>query len=94
MDNSSELVVAKKVVKARLFTTFHPMGTCTMMPKELGDVVDERMRVQGLRSGLRVVDASIFPMMALGNIQVSVYAVAKRAADLIKEDFGTCRYHK
>jgi len=69
------------------FTTYHPCGTCAMMPARLGGVVDERLRVHGVEN-LRVVDASIFPMIPRGNIVSSVYAVAERAADLIKEDFN------
>ena len=56
-----------------------------MLPREEGGVVDKRLRVYGVK-GLRVVDASIFPMVPRGNIQSSVYAVAERAADLILED--------
>ena len=57
-----------------------------MMPWDMGGVVDERLKVYGVKA-LRVVDASIFPMIPRGNIQSSVYAVAERAADLIKEDW-------
>jgi choline dehydrogenase-like flavoprotein len=56
-----------------------------MRPKDKGGVVDTRLRVHGAK-GLRVVDASIFPFVPLGNIQSVVYAVAEKAADLIKED--------
>ena len=84
------LDIAKEVVKARLFTTFHPTSTCSMMPKDLGGVVDDQMRVYGVQ-GLRVVDASIFPMMTQGNIQATVYAVAEKAADIIKADFRARR---
>jgi len=82
----SDLEVAKEVVRQRLFTTFHPSSTCSMMPQNLGGVVDDKMRVYGVQN-LRVVDASIFPMMTQGNIQASVYAVAERAADIIKSDW-------
>ena len=48
-------------------------------------VVDERLRVRGL-SGLRVVDASIFPTLPSVNPMILVLTVAERAADMIKED--------
>jgi choline dehydrogenase-like flavoprotein len=57
-----------------------------MMPKELNGVVDSRLKVHGTKN-LRIVDASIFPMETLGNIQATVYAVAEKAADLIKQDW-------
>ncbi|KAK8180224.1 hypothetical protein HDK77DRAFT_455776 [Phyllosticta capitalensis] len=84
--DTSTLDGAKEVVKSRLVNTFHPTGTCAMMPKELDGVVDTRLKLYGAKN-LRVVDASIFPMEPLGNIQTSVYAIAERAADIIKEDW-------
>ncbi|KAJ9211462.1 CAZyme family AA3 [Paecilomyces variotii] len=80
-----DLELAKKVVKDRLFTCFHPAGTCAMLPKELGGVVNDRLVVHGTKN-LRVVDASVFPLEPTGNIQATVFAVAEKAADLIKED--------
>lgn len=82
-----DLKTAKEMTKLG-FTTYHPCGTCAMMPKELGGVVDERLQVHGVRN-LRVVDASIFPIIPRGNIQSSVYAVAEKAADMIKEDLSS-----
>lgn len=63
-------------------TVKHPMGTCAMLPKEKGGVVDERLRVYGVK-GLRVVDASVFPLHIAAHLQATVYAVAEKAADLI-----------
>lgn len=76
---------AKEIVRQTQVSDFHPCGSCTMRPKDKGGVVDTRLRVHGAK-GLRVVDASIFPFVPLGNIQSVVYAVAEKAADLIKED--------
>ncbi|RAK96805.1 GMC family oxidoreductase [Aspergillus ibericus CBS 121593] len=78
-----DLEKTKEIVRERLFTCFHPSGTCAMMPVELGGVVDAQLRVHGTRN-LRVVDASIFPLEPTGNIQATTYAVAERAADLIR----------
>lgn len=85
-DDEEALEKSKKVVRQRLFTAFHPSGTCAMLPREMGGVVDSRLRVYGTRN-LRVVDASVFPMEPLGHLQSTVYAVAERAADLIKADW-------
>ncbi|KAK9243602.1 GMC oxidoreductase-domain-containing protein [Lipomyces tetrasporus] len=74
-------------VKRNTVTFNHPCGTCAMMSFDLGGVVDDRLRVYGV-NGLRVVDASVFPMIPKGFIQSSVYAVAEKAADLIKEDYS------
>ncbi|KAK6224459.1 GMC oxidoreductase [Colletotrichum tabaci] len=72
-------------VRDAVQSEYHPCGTCAMLPKSAGGVVDERLRVYGVE-GLRVVDASVFPLIPRANIQSLVYAVAERAADFIKQD--------
>ncbi|KAI1278985.1 hypothetical protein F5Y07DRAFT_387844 [Xylaria sp. FL0933] len=64
---------------------FHPVGTCAMMPRELGGVVDEQLKVYGVKR-LRVVDASIMPVLVGANTCQTTYAIAEKAADLIKAD--------
>ncbi|KAI0172392.1 putative GMC oxidoreductase [Hypoxylon sp. FL1284] len=64
---------------------FHPAGTCAMMPRELGGVVDETLKVYGVKN-LRVVDASIIPTLPGANTCQTVYAIAEKAVDLIKAD--------
>ena len=65
-------------------TIYHPIGTCRMGEDD-DAVVDSRLRVRGV-TGLRVVDASVFPAMVSGNTQAAVMAVAERASDLLLED--------
>ncbi|KAH8898132.1 GMC oxidoreductase-like protein [Thozetella sp. PMI_491] len=60
----------------------HPCCTAAMLPESLGGVVDEELRVHRL-SGLRVVDASIFPWVPGTHLSATTYAIAERAADLI-----------
>ena len=54
-----------------------------MMPKEIGCVVDTSLKVYGT-SNVRVVDGSILPFQVCGHLQATIYAVAERAADIIK----------
>ena len=54
-----------------------------MLPRSLGGVVDSNLTVYGT-SNLRVVDTSIFPLIPGAHLQSVVYAVAEKAADLIK----------
>ncbi|GES66036.1 hypothetical protein ATETN484_0014000400 [Aspergillus terreus] len=67
-------------------TLFHPSGTCSVGRYALGGVVDAKFRVYGVEN-LRVVDASVFPMLPSTHIQSSVYAVAEKAADAIKDSW-------
>ncbi|KAL1621612.1 hypothetical protein SLS56_009148 [Neofusicoccum ribis] len=85
------LEAAAEVVRARAWTAWQPVGTCAMMPRGLGGVVDAGLRVHGAR-GLRVVDASVLPLVPVGGVLATVYAVAEKAADVIKEGWsgGEC----
>jgi choline dehydrogenase-like flavoprotein len=76
---------ASEAVRDFCLTEYHPCGTCA-----IGQVVDARLKVYGVQ-GLRVVDASVFPGNVSGNILSTVYAVAERAVDLIKEDADRLR---
>ncbi len=69
---------------------FHPVGSCSMLPKEDGGVVDSRLKVYGVE-GLRVVDASVIPKHVAVHPQDSIYSVAEKAAILMKEDLGRLR---
>ncbi|KAJ0345200.1 hypothetical protein COL154_001788 [Colletotrichum chrysophilum] len=79
----TDLEEAKDFVRKTAVGAHHFTGTCSMMPRELGGVVDEKLRVHGIRN-LRVADASIVPITVRANPQATVYAVAEKAADLIK----------
>jgi choline dehydrogenase len=63
-------------------TLYHPVGTCAMGSGPEA-VVDSELRVYGVEA-LRVVDASVMPVVPRGNTNAPTIAVAERAADLIR----------
>ena len=74
-------------LRERLELIYHPAGTCRMSDTEDGAVVDSQLRVHGIE-GLRVADASIFPVIPGGNTNAPTIMVAERAADLIRGRVG------
>ncbi|KAI1660241.1 putative GMC oxidoreductase [Daldinia decipiens] len=83
----ADLDAAKEYLRARASSMWHPAGTCAMLPEEIGGVVDSNLKVYGVEN-LRVVDSSIVPLLPPGNLQSTVYALAEKAADLIKLEYG------
>lgn len=70
-------------IKSTASTVWHPAGSCRLAKREKGGVVDGELKVYGIE-GLRIVDASVFPMLPAAHTMTTVYAIAERAADLIK----------
>ncbi len=71
--------------KKRCSTVFHPVGTCKMGPNAQEDVVDQHLKLYGVK-GLRVVDASIFPTLTSGNTNAPTIMVAEKVSDLILQE--------
>lgn len=82
--NSDEAMI--KMILERSQTGFHPCGTCRLSMNISQGVVNSKLKVHGV-SGLRVVDASIFPVIPDCRIQNVVYMVAEKGADMIKAEY-------
>jgi choline dehydrogenase-like flavoprotein len=75
-----------KTILERSQTGYHPCGTCRLSKDINKGVVDPTLRVHGVKN-LRVIDASIFPVMPDCRIQNVVYMVGEKGADLIKAGY-------
>ncbi|HBO1217989.1 TPA: choline dehydrogenase [Pseudomonas aeruginosa] len=63
-------------------TAFHPSCSCKMGSDDMA-VVDGQGRVHGME-GLRVVDASIMPLIITGNLNATTIMMAEKIADRIR----------
>ena len=71
--------------RKRSGTVYHPVSTCRMGPDPARAVVDARLRVHGI-SGLRVIDASIFPGNVAGNTNAAAIMTGWKGAGMVLED--------
>lgn len=84
LDNDEEM---KRAVLDRCQTAFHPCGTARLSKSINQGGVDPKLKVHGIKN-LRVIDASIIPVIPDCRIQNSVYMIGEKGADLIKADHG------
>ncbi|RYP09615.1 hypothetical protein DL764_001157 [Monosporascus ibericus] len=75
----------REYVRRTVLSIFHPVGTAAMLPKKDGGVVDARLRVYGTKN-LRVVDASVMPVLISAHIATAVYGIAEMAAEMITSE--------
>jgi choline dehydrogenase len=70
-------------IRASSYTVHHQVGTCRM-GEHPEAVVDSQLRLRGL-DGLRIVDASVMPLVIGGNTNAVAVMIAEKAADLIRQ---------
>jgi choline dehydrogenase-like flavoprotein len=79
IENDDEI---RAVLRSRVDTVYHPVGTCRMGTDESA-VVDPALRVRGL-DGLRVADCSIMPTLIGGNTNAPAIMIGEKTAAMIR----------
>jgi len=91
MDNMKPALVPKdsesldEFIRKYVTGSFHLCSTCRMAERENNGVVDQSLRVYGVK-GLRVADASIFPRLTGVKPQATVVMVGEKCAELIQAE--------
>ncbi|KAJ6501837.1 GMC oxidoreductase [Mycena vulgaris] len=86
MDPGPECVTdddIREYIKNHHVTSYHTVGSCSMLPREKQGVVDPELKVYGTNN-LRVVDIGIIPIHIAAHTQATAYMIAEKAADLIR----------
>ncbi|MCW2958897.1 MAG: choline dehydrogenase [Solirubrobacterales bacterium] len=69
-------------IRRRVELIYHPVGTCKIGALADDGVLDPELKVHGL-DGVRVIDASVMPLIPGGNTNAPTMMVAERGADLV-----------
>ncbi|XP_014211390.2 glucose dehydrogenase [FAD, quinone]-like [Copidosoma floridanum] len=94
---SDEMQYYECVARKHFISVYHPVGTCKMGPaSDPRAVVDSRLKVYGIE-GLRVIDASIMPIVTRANTNAPSIMIGEKGSDLIKKDWlsenNDCKDH-
>ena len=74
-------------VRSHAWASQHYASSCRMKPLEEGGVVDQQLRVYGVKN-LRIADASVFPAQVASRPQATVVMIAERCADFIRQEWN------
>ena len=74
---TSDDAIEKSIRGQAVGTWAHPVGSLPMMKEEYGGIVDPRLFVYNVKN-LRVIDASIMPMIPATHTSWPVYAIAEK----------------
>lgn len=86
LDQNADLDQWSTYIKRNFRPNYHAIGTCSMMTRELGGVVDASAKVYGTH-GLRVIDGSIPPTQVSAHVMNVFYGMALKISDSILADY-------
>lgn len=76
-----------RYIRSVATASLHPSCTCRMSNDPQSGVVDQRLRVHGVRN-LRIADTSVFPRMLSTHTMWPAIMVGERCADFIKKEWS------
>ncbi|KAI2464166.1 putative alcohol oxidase [Annulohypoxylon bovei var. microspora] len=79
--------IIEEWIREHLDSTWHPIGTCKMAPREKLGVVDPSLNVYGVQ-GLKVADMSIPPANIGANLANTAMTIGEKAADIFIQELG------
>lgn len=82
-DASDDVWLGWIKTKSKFQPNYHHLGTCAMLPRKTGGVVDNDFRVYGTKN-VRVVDLSVVPLQVSGHSTSLLYGVAEWASQKIR----------
>ncbi|KAJ7688605.1 GMC oxidoreductase, partial [Mycena rosella] len=74
----------REYIKNSHGTTWHTIGSCSMLPREKQGVVDSELKVYGT-TNLRIVDISIVPIHIAAHTQATAYMIAEKGGDSMRD---------
>jgi choline dehydrogenase-like flavoprotein len=84
-DASDDVWLGWIKTKSSYQPNYHHLGTCAMLPRRTGGVVDNDFRVYGTKN-VRVVDLSVVPLQVAGHSTSLLYGIAEWASQKIRTD--------
>ncbi|KAJ2929796.1 hypothetical protein H1R20_g7286, partial [Candolleomyces eurysporus] len=85
-DTTPREIFNEAFIRGMAGSGYHTTGTAAMSARDKlkEGVIGPDLKVKGVK-GLRIVDASVIPLIPTGHTQAPVYIVAEHAAELIRE---------
>lgn len=85
--SAADEAVLEEWIRANVGSGWHSAGTCKMLPRDKGGVVDDKWSVYSVGK-LKIADLSIVPSNVAANTNNTALAIGEKAADLFIEELS------